>query len=87
MFTTNFAYYGFNLDINGKYISEIDEVLFYKLEEPDSYFLLNMKLGMDITSKVSFFLAVNNLLDESYQELERIQAPNRNFNSGFSLQF
>lgn len=87
LFTTNFAYYGFNLDINGKYLSAIDEVLFYKLEEPESYFLLGMKLRKDITKKMSFFIGINNLFDVSYQELERIQAPNRNFNSGFSIEF
>ncbi|HMQ68940.1 MAG TPA: TonB-dependent receptor [Ignavibacteria bacterium] len=87
LFTTNFGYYGFNLDIYGKYLSAIDEVLFYNFEEPESYFLLNLKISKEITNKISFFLAVNNLFDESYQELERIQAPNRNFNSGFSLQF
>lgn len=87
LFTTNFAYYGFNLDINGKYLSAIDEVLFYKLEEPESYFLMGMKLSKEITKKMSFFIGINNLFDVSYQELERIQAPNRNFNSGFNLEF
>ena len=87
LFTTNFAYYGFNLDINGKYLSAIDEVLFYKLEEPAAYFLLGMKLSKEITKKMSFFIGINNLFDVSYQELERIQAPNRNFNSGFNLEF
>ncbi len=87
LFTTNFAYYGFNLDVNGKYLSAIDEVLFYKLEEPESYFLVGMKLSKEITKKMSFFIGINNLFDVSYQELERIQAPNRNFNSGFNLEF
>ncbi len=86
-FTTNLNYSGINFNINGRYLSQVDEVLFYKLEEPASYFLLNLKLSKDITNKISFFVAVNNLLDESYQELERIQAPNRNFNSGFNLEF
>lgn len=86
-FTTNLNYSGFNFNVNGRYLSDIEEVLFYKLEEPESYFLLNLKLSKDITKKISFFVAVNNLLDESYQELERIQAPNRNFNSGFNLEF
>lgn len=87
MFTNNFAYSGFNLNINARYLSKIEEDLFYKLEEPQSYFLLNAKLTKDITKKISFFVAVNNLLNESYQELERIQAPNRNYNSGFSINF
>lgn len=86
-FTTNFTYSGFNLNFNGRYLSGIDEVIFYKYEEPESYFLFNIKLSKDITNKISFFVAVNNLFNESYQELERIQAPNRNFTSGLSLDF
>lgn len=86
-FTTNLKYSGFNLNINGRYLSKVDEVIFYKFEEPSSYFLLNSKLSKDITGGVSLFIAVNNLLNESYQELERIQAPNRNFNSGISIKF
>lgn len=86
-FFTNLNYYGFNLNVNGRYLSAIDEVLFYKNEEPDSYFLLNAKLMKSINSNISFFISVNNLLNTSYQELERIQAPNRNYNSGVSLNF
>jgi len=86
-FTTNFNYSHFNLNINGRYLSKIDEVIFYKYEEPKSYFLLNSKLSKDISSGISFFIAVNNLLNESYQELERIQAPNRNINSGINIKF
>ncbi len=86
-FTTNFSYFGYNLNIDGRYLSAVEEVLFYKSEEPGSYFLLNLKLSKDITDKISFFIATNNLLNESYQELERIQAPNRNFNTGFNIEF
>ncbi|MDZ4712134.1 MAG: TonB-dependent receptor [bacterium] len=87
IFTTNLSYSDFNFNVNGRYLSKIDEVLFYKLEEPESYIILNMKLSKDITKKLSIFAAVNNLLNESYQELERIQSPNRNFNAGLSLEF
>ncbi len=86
-FTTNFNYYGFNLNFNGRYLSAIDEVIFYKYEEPEDYFLFNIKLSKNITDKLSFYLAVNNLFNESYQELERIQAPNRNFTSGLNIEF
>ena len=80
-------YYDFNLNVNGRYLSEIEEVLFYDYEEPDSYFLLNLKLSKQITSKLSFFISVDNLFNETYQELERIQAPNRNYNSGLFFEF
>lgn len=86
-FTANMNYYDFNLNINGRYLSEIEEVLFYDFEEPDSYFLLNLKLSKQITSRLSFFISVDNLFNESYQELERIQAPNRNYNSGITFEF
>lgn len=85
-FTANFGYQGFDLNINGRYLSAIDEVLFYDFEEPDAYFLLNAKLSKSF-GNFSAFLAVNNLLNSSYQELERIQAPNRNFTSGITFEF
>jgi outer membrane receptor protein involved in Fe transport len=85
--TVNLNYFGFNFNVNGKFVSKVDKVIFYKYEEPKEYFLLNMKLSKDITNKINIFFAVNNLFDKFYQELERIVAPNRNFNSGISVEF
>ncbi len=86
-FTTDFKYFGFGLNISGKYQSEIEEDLFYKYEEPKDFFLLDVKLTKNLFDKITIFAAVNNLLNTSYQELERTQAPNRSFNSGISLEF
>lgn len=83
----NLAYYGFNLNVNGRYVSEIEEVYFYKYEEPKAYFLMNMKLSKTIGKNVSVFFAVNNLTDKFYQELERIAAPNRNYTAGINIEF
>jgi len=85
--TINLFYFGFNLNVNGKYVSEIEEVYFYKYEEPKDYFIMNMKLSKTLGKHVSLFVAVNNLTDKFYQELERIAAPNRNFNAGINLEF
>ncbi len=85
-FTVNFGFDDFDLNVNGRYLSQIDEVLFYDYEEPDAYFLLNSKLSKTF-GNLTAFLAVNNLLNSSYQELERIQAPNRNYTGGFSFNF
>jgi outer membrane receptor protein involved in Fe transport len=85
--TVNLNYFGFNLNVSGKYVSKVEKVIFYKYEEPKEYFLLNAKFSKDITSKINVFVAVNNIFDEFYQELERIVAPNRNYNSGISIQF
>lgn len=83
----NLAYHGFNLNVNGRYVSEVEEVYFFKYEEPKDYFLLNMKLSKTFGKNISVFFAVNNLTDKFYQELERIAAPNRNYNAGINLEF
>lgn len=85
--SANFNFIGFNLNVNGKFVSKVEKVIFYKYEEPKEYFLLNAKFSKDITSKITIFVAVNNIFDEFYQELERIVAPNRNYNSGINIQF
>ncbi|MBI5402343.1 MAG: TonB-dependent receptor [Ignavibacteriae bacterium] len=86
-FCVNLEYQGFNLNTSGKYLSRIEEVIFYKYEEPKEYFLLNMKISKNIGKHVNVFFAVNNIFDKFYQELERIAAPNRSFNSGINIEF
>ncbi|HRE41637.1 MAG TPA: TonB-dependent receptor [Ignavibacteria bacterium] len=84
---TNLNYSGFNLNLTGKYVSKVEEVLFYKYEEPESYFIMDAKVSKDVSKNLNVYLAVNNIFDKFYQELERIPAPNRNFNAGFRLNF
>lgn len=86
-FTTDLNYRDFYFNVTGKYVSKIDEDLFYKYEEPKAYLVVDSKISKRITSKFTVFFAVSNLFDVQYQELERTQAPNRNFNSGVSLEF
>ena len=86
-FSTDLGWYGFNFNVSGKYQSKVDEDLFYKYEEPKEYFIMDIKLSKRLFNKATIFIAVNNLLNESYQELERTQAPNRNYNSGIRIEF
>lgn len=86
-FSTDLSYFDFHFNVTGKYVSKVDEDLFYKYEEPKAYFLLDMKISKKLFGKATIFFAVNNILNESYQELERTQAPNRNFNSGIRVEF
>lgn len=86
-FGVNIGYEGFNLNTTGRYVSKIDEVIFYKYEEPESYFLMDAKLSKKFENGLTVFVAVNNIFDKFYQELERIAAPNRNFTGGLSFSF
>jgi outer membrane receptor protein involved in Fe transport len=86
-FSTDLSWYGFNLNLSGKYQSGVDEDLFFKYEEPKEYFIMDIKLSRQLFANATLFVAVNNLLNESYQELERTQAPNRSYNSGVRIEF
>ncbi len=85
-FSTTLQYYGFTLNTTGRYVSKIDKVIFYKYEEPKQFFVMDAKLSKSI-GRFSVFVAVENMFNEFYQELERIPAPNRNFNAGVSMEF
>ncbi len=86
-FFADLNYLGFNLNVSGKYLSKIDKVLFFKYEEPKAYFIMDLKVSKNIFGKAAIFAAVNNIFNISYQELERTQAPNRNYNSGIKIEF
>ena len=86
-FGTNFLYKDFNLNLNGRYISKVDEVLFFKFEEPEDYFIMDIKLGKKITGNISAYFAINNVFNIFYQELERMPTPNRNYNAGLNIEF
>ena len=86
-FSADLNYRDFYFNLTGKYVSKIDEDLFYKFEEPKAYLVMDSKISKRISDKFTVFFAVSNLFDVQYQELERTQAPNRNFNSGVSIEF
>lgn len=86
-FTTDLNYRDLYFNLTGKYVSKIDEDLFYKYEEPKAYLVVDSKISKRISDKFTVFFAVSNLFDVQYQELERTQAPNRNFNSGINIEF
>jgi outer membrane receptor protein involved in Fe transport len=86
-FGINLFYENFNFYTGGRYVSKVEEVLFYKYEEPESFFVLDAKLSKRFGNNLTIYAAVNNIFDVFYQELERIAAPNRNFNFGVSYEF
>jgi len=84
-FNVGLNYLNFDLFVYGKYVGKVDEVLFFKYEEPDAYFLLNATLGKTISEHIQLMFSVNNLFNKFYQELERIPAPNRNYSMSITV--
>ena len=82
------ARYGnFVLNINGRYRSQIREVFIYPGSEPGAAFILNSKLTFTLAGHHNLYLAVDNLSNTQYEELERYRMPGRNYTLGFTFDF
>ena len=67
--------------------SRIDEVFIYPGSEPDGYILFNGKLSYTFSDKVSSYFKIDNIGDVQYEEIERYRMAGRNFMIGVNLQF
>lgn len=85
-FSTTIQIYGFTLSTTGRYVSDIEKVIFYKYEEPKHFFVMDAKLSKTI-DRYNVYFAIENIFNKFYQELERMPTPNRNFNAGVSVEF
>ncbi|MCB0519328.1 MAG: TonB-dependent receptor [Saprospiraceae bacterium] len=80
-------YSDFTLNINSRYRSAIKEVFIYPGNEPGAVFLLNAKLSWKPTERQCFYLAIDNIGDAQYEELERYRMPGRSFTGGVVFGF
>lgn len=75
------------LNLNTRYRSRIEEVFIYPGSEPDAVFIANAKLRYAAGERRHLYLAVNNLNNAQYEELERYRMPGRSFTLGMDLSF
>lgn len=66
--------------------SRIHEVFIYPGSEPDGYILMNCKLSYQINKSASAYIAINNIANVQYEEIERYRLEGRNFAVGINLQ-
>lgn len=82
------AYLGkFTANANARYRSAIKEVFIYPGNEPGAAFVLNAKLGWQPAKDIQFYLALDNLTNNQYEELERYRMPGRNYTMGGTWEF
>ncbi|MEZ4940555.1 MAG: TonB-dependent receptor [Saprospiraceae bacterium] len=73
---------------NCRYRSRVEEVFIYPGSEPGAVFVANTKISYQLPGgKNSLFVAVNNLGNAQYEELERYRMPGRSFAVGFNARF
>lgn len=77
----------FTCNANARYRSAIKEVFIYPGNEPDAAFVLNAKIGWQPAKQVQFYLALDNLTNNQYEELERYRMPGRHYTAGGTWEF
>jgi outer membrane receptor for ferrienterochelin and colicin len=80
-------YEDFSLHLSSRYRSRIEEVFIYPGNEPEAAFIACAKLSWQPKTGSTFYLAVNNINDAQYEELERYRMPGRRFTVGIDYSF
>ena len=74
-----------SVHLNARYRSRIKEVFIYPGSEPDDAFLLNTKVSYQLADKHRIYLAIDNITDAQYEELERYRMQGRSFTVGAAV--
>jgi outer membrane receptor protein involved in Fe transport len=74
-------------NVNARYRSAIKEVFIYPGSEPGAATVVNAKIGWQRTKNMQFYLALDNLTNSQYEELERYRMPGRNYTMGATWEF
>lgn len=78
----------FTVHANCRYRSRVEEVFIYPGSEPAAVFVANAKIGYTLSAgRYTACIAVNNLNDAQYEELERYRMPGRSFTLGLEMKF
>ena len=85
--TSSYNYKNLGLHLTGRYRSEVKEVFLYPGSEPGPQWLFTARLDAKINKSYSAFIAINNICNYQYEELERYRMPGRNFTIGASFDF
>lgn len=85
--STDFTFRNFNVFLHGRGRSKIEEVFIYPDSNPDGYILLDVKIAYSFWDKHRVYVAVNNILNTQYEELERYRMAGRSYTAGMFFRF
>jgi outer membrane receptor protein involved in Fe transport len=77
----------FALNLNARYKSAIEEVFIYPGDEPDANTVFNTKLSYKLLDQHQLYVAVQNIGDTQYEELERYRMAGRSYTAGAVIVF
>jgi len=77
----------FTLTLHGQYKNKLEEVFLYPRDIPQAFFIAGTKATLRLNEHYQFSLALNNIFNQQYEELERYRMPSRNWIIGTRVQF
>lgn len=87
LFSTDATINRFTLGVHGRYKSRLEEVFLYPREAPQAFFVINTKGTVRLSERLHLSLAVNNIFNTQYEELERYRMAGRNWIAEARVQF
>jgi len=73
----DYQYARFRLGASLRYVSEVEEAIFYPNDAPEAFYVVNAKISYDVSDKITLSVNVNNLLNRQYEEMARYRMPGR----------
>lgn len=81
------TYKGWQIYLQARSRSRIDEVFIYPGSEPTGYILFGGKLSYTFSDRLSAWFKLDNATDVQYEEIERYRMEGRNFTFGVHFQY
>ncbi len=73
----DYQYARFRLGVSSRYMSEVEEAIFYPNDAPEAFYLVGTRLSYELSQRITLSVAVNNLLNQQYEEMARYRMPGR----------
>ena len=73
----DYQYARFKLGASLRYVSKVEEAIFYPKDAPETFYVVNVKLSYNVSGRITLSAGVNNLLNRQYEEMARYRMPGR----------
>lgn len=72
-----YEYRRFRFGGSVRYVSKIDEAIFYPKDAPEAFYVVNTNFSYKANEQTIISVAINNLFNRQYEEIERYRMPGR----------
>ncbi len=73
----DYQYDRFKLGASLRYVSKVEEAIFYPKDAPETFYVVNVKLSYNVSERITLSVGVNNLLNRQYEEMARYRMSGR----------